>query len=70
MSENLNITGNIIEFINDIGQHWTRRRGLVLTLIVEFICLLFFWEKFFFVFDIVFVFYIVNDSSVGDFDNT
>lgn len=46
MAENLNITGNIIEFINDIGQHWTRKRGLVMTIILEAIFLLFFWDRF------------------------
>lgn len=46
MAENLNITGNIIEFINDIGQHWTRKRGLVMTIILEVIFLLFFWDRF------------------------
>lgn len=46
MSENLNITGNLIEFINNIGQYWTRKKGLFLFIVLEFILLAFLWDKF------------------------
>ena len=45
MSENLNITTNIFEFIRNIEQHWTRKRGLLLVIVLEFILLAFLWDK-------------------------
>lgn len=41
----MTITSNILEFFNDIGQHWTRKRGLYLALVLEFIILTILWEK-------------------------
>lgn len=46
MSENFNISGNLLDFINDIGQYWTRKRGLVLTFLLEAASILIFWDKF------------------------
>lgn len=45
MSENFNISGNLLDFINDIGQYWTRKRGLVLTFLLEAASILIFWDK-------------------------
>lgn len=45
MAANLNYTGNILDFFTVIGQYWTRKKGLILTLIVEFIVILSFWDR-------------------------
>lgn len=45
MANNLNITGNFFEIIDKIGQHWTRKSGLVLTLSLEVIFYLFFGDN-------------------------
>lgn len=45
MSENVNITGNLLEFINTIGQYWTRKKGLFLILVLEFFFLALFWNR-------------------------
>lgn len=42
MTENLS---NLFDFINSIGQYWTRKKGLLLFIILEFVLLFFLWEK-------------------------
>lgn len=45
MPENINITGNIFDFINNIGQYWPRKKGLFLTLVLELMVMAFLWDK-------------------------
>ena len=45
MAENLNLTGSILEFLNDIGQHWTRKKGLLLAIVFEAVVFAFLWDR-------------------------
>lgn len=45
MSANINLTGELRGFFNEIEQHWTRKRGLFLTLVFELLLMAWLWDR-------------------------
>lgn len=45
MSENLNLSGDLRGFLNDIEQHWTRKRGLFMALVLELLLMAWLWNR-------------------------